>query len=161
MTDTIHVRRAEVKDLPTLARFGLALAQLHGAFDAGRFTVPEDGEAAFSQYFKGELAREDAVLLLAEIGATAVGYAFLRLEPASIEELRDAGAWLHDLYVAPGARARGVGRQLVEAAFAAARSLGSKSLMLSVSPHNASGRALFERMGFRTTMIEMRAELDD
>ena len=83
-----------------------------------------------------------------------------RIEPASIEELRDAGAWLHDLYVVSEARTRGVGRRLVEAAFDAARDLGSKSLMLGVSPRNLSGRALFARLGFRDTMIEMSARTE-
>ena len=154
----IQIRRAELKDLPILARFGLALAQLHATFDEQRFVVPGD-ETTFSRYFEGELARGDVVLLIAEIGPTPVGYAFVRVEPASIEELREQGAWLHDLYVSPEARARGAGRRLVEAAFDAARDLGSPSLMLGVSPHNANARVLFERLGFRPTMIEMTAEL--
>jgi len=162
MTDTpIQIRRADVKDLPILAKFGLALAQLHATFDERRFVVPEDGEVSFMRFFEAELAREDAVLLVAEIAATPVGYAFVRIEAASLEDLRGIGAWLHDIYVAPDVRARGVGRRLVEAAFDAARSLGSKSLMLGVSPRNASGRALFDRMGFRATMVEMRAELKE
>jgi GNAT superfamily N-acetyltransferase len=155
----IQIRRAEVKDLPILAKFGLALAQLHAIFDERHFVVPEDGEVSFLRFFEAELAREDAVLLVAEIAATPVGYALVRIEPASLEDLRGMGAWLHDIYVAPDVRARGIGRQLVEAAFDAARSLGSTSLMLGVSPRNASGRALFDRMGFRATMVEMRAEL--
>jgi GNAT superfamily N-acetyltransferase len=160
MTDTpIQIRRAEVKDLPILAEFGLALAELHGAFDERRFVVPEDGEVSFLRFFEGELGREDAALLVAEIAATPVGYAFVRIEAASLEDLRGRGAWLHDIYVIPDARARGVGRRLVEAAFDTARILGSTSLMLGVSPRNASGRALFDRMGFRATMVEMRAEL--
>ncbi|HYX27950.1 MAG TPA: GNAT family N-acetyltransferase [Pyrinomonadaceae bacterium] len=159
MTDQpIQIRRAQLKDLPTLARFGLALAQLHATFDEQRFVVPGD-ETTFSEYFAGELARDDVVLLLAQIDTKPVGYAFVRIEPASIEELREQGAWLHDLYVVPGARTRGVGRLLVESAFDAARDLGSPTLMLGVSPHNASGRALFERLGFRPTMIEMTAEI--
>jgi len=157
----IHIRRAGLKDLPTLAKFGLALARLHATFDKQRFIVPEGGEMALRRYFEGELARADAVVLIAEIAATPVGYAFLRFEPASIEELRAAGAWLHDIYVVAGSQSRGVGRGLVEAAFVAARRLGSPSLRLGVSPHNASGRALFSRMGFRPTMIEMSAEIDN
>src|SRR5262245_24959167 len=162
MTDTpIQIRRADVKDLPILAKFGLALAQLPATFDERRFVVSDDGEASFLRAFETELVGADAVLLIAEIAATPVGYAFVRIEPGSLEELRGTGAWLHDIYVAPEVRARGVGRRLVEAAFDAARSLGSTSLMLGVSPRNASGRALFDRMGFRATMVEMRAELKE
>lgn len=142
-----------------LASFGLALAQLHVTFDARRFVVPEEGEVRFLRFFEAELARADAVMLVAEIASTPVGYALVRLEAVSLEDLRGAGAWLHDIYVAPDARAHGVGRRLVDAAFDAARRLGSTSLMLGVSPHNTSARALFDQMGFRATMVEMRAEL--
>jgi GNAT superfamily N-acetyltransferase len=156
MADTsIQIRRAARTDLSMLAQFGQALGHLHTSFDEQRFVVPDEG--MFRQFFEGELAREDAVLLIAEIDSTPVGYAFIRSEPGSLEELRDAGAWLHDIYVKPDARTRGVGRRLVAAAFDAARQLGSNSLMLGVSPHNETGRALFERMGFRPTMIEMSA----
>jgi len=162
MTDTpIEIRRADVRDLAILARFGLALAQLHATFDERRFLVPEEGERRFLRFFEAELARADAVLLVAEISAAPVGYAFVRLEAASLEELRGRGAWLHDIYVAREMRARGIGGRLMEAAFDAARSLGSTSLTLGVSPQNASARALFDRMGFRPTMVEMRAELRD
>lgn len=152
-----QIRPATIDDLPILAKFGLALATIHASFDEQRFVVPD--ENTFYQFFAHELARQDAVLLIAEIDGAPVAYAFVRLEAASIEELRDAGAWLHDIYVMPEARSRGVGRRLVAAAFEAARELGSKSLMLGVSPHNTSGRALFEGMGFRGTMIEMRADV--
>jgi GNAT superfamily N-acetyltransferase len=53
------------------------------------------------------------VLLIAEDHATPVGYAFVRMEPASIEALCEPSAWLHDVYVDPPFRGGGVGRQLV------------------------------------------------
>jgi GNAT superfamily N-acetyltransferase len=162
MTDTpIQIRRADEKDPAMLAKFGLALGQLHVTFDERCFVVPEEGEASFMQFFEAELAREEAVLLVAEVASMPVGYAFVRIEAASLEDLRGTGAWLHDIYVAPNMRAHGIGRRRIEAAFDAARSLGSTSLMLGVSPRNASGRALFDRMGFRPTMVEMRAELSE
>ena len=154
----VEIRQAEDSDLPVLTEFGLALARLHASFDEQRFVVPD--ESSFRRFFEGELAREHAVILIAEIDNAPIGYAFVRLEPASIEALLDPAAWLHDLFIAPDARAVGAGRRLVEAAFDAARSLGSHKLMLGVSPHNASGRALFERMGFRPTMIEMAANMN-
>jgi GNAT superfamily N-acetyltransferase len=82
------------------------------------------------------------------------------MENASLEELRGPGAGLHDLYVTSGARSVGVGRLLVESAKDVARELGSASLMLGMSPHNGPAQRLFERLGFRPTMIEMRVEFN-
>jgi GNAT superfamily N-acetyltransferase len=162
MTNTpITIRRADVNDVTTLARFAVELANLHVSFDRRRFVAPEGGEAAFTSFFKGELARPEAVLLIAEIANAAIGYAFVRMEPRSFEDLRGSGAWLQDIFVAPDARSHGAGRRLVEAALEAARSLGSTSLMLDVSPRNAKGRSLFDSVGFRATMIEMRIEINE
>ena len=92
--------------------------------------------------------------------ASRSGYAFVRMEPRSLVEIRRAAAWLHDIYVDPEARRGGIGRLLLEAAKEAALRLGSSSLMLSASPHNAKAQALFQRAGLRPTMIEMRLELE-
>ena len=67
-------------------------------------------------------------------------------------------SWLHDVYVDPAFRGRGVGHQLVAAAIESARRLGSSSLMLGVSPGNAQARGLYERLGLRETMVEMRLD---
>jgi GNAT superfamily N-acetyltransferase len=157
----VRIRRATADDLRTLSIFGTRLAELHVSFDDRRFVSPDPPEPVYFKYFASQIARPDAALLIAELGATPIGFAFVRMEEESIEDLRGASAWLHDIFVDPEARGWGVGKQLVEAAIDAAHSLGSNNLMLSVSPSNASGRRLFESMGLRTTMIEMRIELGE
>jgi ribosomal protein S18 acetylase RimI-like enzyme len=154
----IQVRRAEDSDVQALADFALALAHVHKKIDARRFVVPEIN--AFLEFFESELARAETVLLIAEDRKIPVGYAFVRMEAASIEALSEPSAWLHDLYVDPQFRNQGVGRQLISKAIEAARRLGSRSLMLGVSPANASAIRLYERLGLRATMIEMRLDLE-
>ena len=74
------------------------MAELHTGFDSRRFIVPDGGEASFAEFFRLELDRPEAALLIAEDEQGLVGYAFVRMEIASVEELRGPGAWLHDLY---------------------------------------------------------------
>ena len=157
----VRIRRATADDLRALSIFGTRLAELHVSFDDRRFVSPDPPGPVFFEFFASQIARADAALLIAELGAAPVGYAFVRMEEESIEDLRGASAWLHDIFVDPEARGRGIGKRLVEAAIDAARSLGSSNLMLSVSPSNAPGRRLFESLGLRTTMIEMRIELGE
>ena len=153
------MRQAQETDLPHLARYGFALGRLHVGFDGERFATPQGGESAYAEFFRAEMQRPEAVLLLAVLGPQPVGYAFVRMEPMSLVDIRTAGAWLHDIYVDPEARRGGIGRLLLEAAKEAALRLGSSSLMLSASPHNTKAQALFQRAGLRPTMIEMRLEL--
>ena len=157
---TIRIRTAQDSDIGALAEFGLALANLHIEIDDRRFVLPEGGIHAFLEFFKGEFARPETILLIAEEQRTPVGYAFVRMEPASIEALCETSAWLHDLYVDPRFRGRGAGRLLVLAAIESAKQLGSSNLMLGVSTANTQARDFYERLGLRATMIEMRLDLE-
>ena len=156
----IRIRPAEISDLAMLSHFALELAHIHVQVDDRRFVVPDGGEHAFFQFFSTELERPEAVLLIAENDSIPIGYAFIRVEPASIEGLCKSSAWLHDVYVDPLFRGRGVGRQLVLKAIESAQQLGSSSLMLAVSPANSQARQLYERLRMRATMIEMRLDFD-
>jgi ribosomal protein S18 acetylase RimI-like enzyme len=156
----MRIRPADTRDLSALAEFGLALAHSHVALDDRRFMAPKGGIQAYVEFFTAELERRDAAVLIAEDHATPVGYAFVRMESGSLEALCERAAWLHDLYVDSRFRGNGVGRQLIVAAIESARRLGSSSLMLGVSPANAQAKRLYDRLGMRATMIEMRLELD-
>jgi ribosomal protein S18 acetylase RimI-like enzyme len=59
-------------------------------------------------------------------------------------------AHLRMLGVAPEAQGRGVGRALVEAAVALARTAGKERLTLGTMPEMAAARHLYEKMGFRS-----------
>jgi GNAT superfamily N-acetyltransferase len=159
--EQLLIRKAQETDLPVLAQFAVALSQLHQGFDAQRFVTDFHDNAGLIAYFCRELENNHSAILLADLAQRPVGYAFIRMEPGSLVDLRRPCAWFHDLYVDAQARGHGVGRRLVEAAIAVARDFGSDGLMLSVAPQNAPARSLFERMGLRATMIEMRMELID
>jgi ribosomal-protein-alanine N-acetyltransferase len=61
----------------------------------------------------------------------------------------DPEAQLVDIAVGPRDRGRGLGKSLLAAAVAAARSWGSSKLTLEVSAANAPALRLYERAGFR------------
>jgi GNAT superfamily N-acetyltransferase len=54
--------------------------------------------------------------------------------------------YLQDLFTAPEARGRGVGRALIEAVYAAAREAGVKRVYWQTHTTNAAGRALYDRV---------------
>jgi len=60
-----------------------------------------------------------------------------------------ASAWLDELYVAPSARGRGLGRRLVLAAIEAARGAGCVALDLEVEPGHEVAERLYETLAFR------------
>jgi L-amino acid N-acyltransferase YncA len=65
------------------------------------------------------------------------------------------------IYIVGGWRGKGVGRRLLEHLIEQARALGYHKMMLSAFPFNASGVALYERMGFtRAGVFHEMGQLD-
>ncbi len=137
-TAPVQVRSAGMDDLPALAAL----------FDGYRvfYGQPSDPERA-GAFLGQRLAKRDSHLLLALDGqGTPVGFAqlyplFTSVGTAPIE-------LLNDLFVAPQARAQGVGRALLRRAAADARARGAVRLELSTAVDNSTAQALYEAEGW-------------
>ena len=66
---------------------------------------------------------------------------------------------LYDIVVDPAHRGEGVGRMLLDATLAALEARGAPRAVLSTADRNEAAQRLFERAGFRRTMVEMTREL--
>jgi ribosomal protein S18 acetylase RimI-like enzyme len=150
------VRAAQPADLPAIARLAGELVRLHHGFDADRFMSVRNVEAGYARWFAKELDNDQAVLLAAEgDGGEIVGYAYGRLEPRDWNALLDAHGGVHDVFVAPEARQKGVARRLLEALVAALVEKGAPRVLLHTATANRAAQRLFRALGFRETMIEM------
>ena len=155
------IRRAERPDLPALGKLGASLVRDHYAFDSRRFLNPGPRlEEGYAHFLGSELAAADAAVFVAERRGAVIGYAYARIEPLSWQELRDVAGFIHDVVVAPEARGDGIGTRLVEAAAAWIAERGVPRVMLGTAEQNRDAQRLFERLGFRRTMIEMTREID-
>ena len=67
--------------------------------------------------------------------------------------------WVYNITVQPEFRRQGLARHLLGLAEDLARQEGYDALGLMVAEHNAAARALYERVGFRTTNLLMRKSL--
>lgn len=163
MADIIY-RRAEQRDLQELGTLGAQLVRVHHAFDPERFLAPEPGiEQGYAWFLGSELENEDAVIYVAERGApgqaTIVGYVYAGVEPRSWKELREAAGFIHDVVVVDEARDGGVGTRLLELASEWLEARAVPRVMLWTAERNPGAQRLFERLGFRRTMIEMTREV--
>jgi GNAT superfamily N-acetyltransferase len=155
----VTIRLAEPRDLPALGRLGAQLVRLHHALDTDRFMAPVDDIEDGYQWFLGtQLEEPDVVIYVAEQDGAVVGYAYAGLEPQSWKELRDPAGFIHDVLVDPAVRGGGIGTQLVDAAARWLEEHGAPRVMLWTAERNPGAQRLFERAGFRRTMIEMTRE---
>jgi ribosomal protein S18 acetylase RimI-like enzyme len=157
---TYAVRSATARDLPAVSRLAAELVRYHHALDARRFLLVEPLEQGYQRFLSAEIKNPNVVLLVAEEsrGKSVVGYAYGRLEPRDWNMLLDSYGALHDILVAKSARRSGVGELLVRETCARLEALGAPRVLLSTAVQNEAAQALFERVGFRRTMIEMTRE---
>ena len=162
----VSIRAARTDDGEALGRLGASLMRAHYAFDERRFLAPgAHAESGYASFLGTQLSSADSLVLVAERAAgerpvAVIGYVYAGIEPLSWKELRGEAGFIHDLLVSDEARALGVGQRLLDAAVAWLRERGMPRVMLWAAAPNAGAQRLFERNGFRPTMIEMTRDLD-
>lgn len=148
-------------DLSAVGILAGQLVRAHHAWDPARFMKPVDPERGYVRWFGKQLESEDAILLVAVDEAGVAGYAYAEMEPRNYNDLLDACAKLHDILVDERARRRGVGEALLREVFRIAAEKGAPRVLLLTAAQNAAAHRLFQRVGFRTTMLEMTRELEE
>ena len=156
----LTVRRGTSADVPALGRMGAQLMHVHYAFDPQRFLPPgQRPEAGYASFLRSQLQDDDVAVFVAERDGRVVGYVYAGVEPLSWKELRDRAGFVHDLVVLEDARRGGVATALMSAAIEWLATLKLPRVMLWTAHQNAAAQGLFERLGFRRTMVEMTREL--
>ena len=154
------VRRAIESDAPALGRLGGLLLRAHYEFDRQRFMAPgDDPESGYASFLRWQMQEDDVAIFVAEQDGQVVGYVYAGLEPQSWKELREAAGFIHDVIVDAAGRRTGVASALVEAAAQWLKERGAPRVLLWTASPNEAAQRLFERLGFRRTMIEMTREL--
>ena len=101
-------------------------------------------------YLERQCATHDGCVMVADAGAALAGFICVVAsargdspdDPASY-------AWVHDVFVRPEHRRRGVATALLEASETFVRSRGARQLRLAVLDRNHDARALYRGLGFR------------
>ena len=135
--------------------------QAHYAFDPQRFLAAGQGAArGYASFLGSVLDSPDACIFVADDAGDVAGYVYAALEPLSWKELRGPAGFIHDVAVREDVRRSGIATRLLEAAVAWLREHGAPRVLLWTAAPNAAAQALFRRLGFRDTMVEMTMEFD-
>jgi ribosomal protein S18 acetylase RimI-like enzyme len=160
MTSPLTIRPALAADEQALGRLGSLLVIEHYEFDPQRFLAPRpDMPQAYGHFLASQIGQPDKLVLVAEQAGAIVGYGFAGIEGFDYMALRGPAAVLYDLVVDPDHRRQGIGTALLDAAFVRLSELGAPRVLLFTAEKNHAAQSVFERSGFRRTMIEMTREL--
>lgn len=133
----MDIRQATVLDLDRVAPLFDAYRQFYGR--------PSDIHGARG-FLAARLEQQQSVILLAEEGAEPLG--FTQLFPSFTSTGMAQIFILNDLFVAPQARGRAVGKALLDAAESHCRAQGAVRLALSTAVDNLAAQALYEGAGW-------------
>jgi ribosomal protein S18 acetylase RimI-like enzyme len=152
------VRTAKQGDLDTMAAMAADLVRFHHDIDGDRFLLPDRVQEGYRWWFGKELENADAILLVAEIADVVVGYVYGRIEERDFNMLLSRHAALHDVFLGEGARGTGAAEAMLTRFLEIAKERGVPRTVLHTATSNHRAQALFRRLGFRSTMIEMTRE---
>lgn len=132
------IRRATLDDVAAAAPL----------FDQYRQFYREPSDIALAQrYLHARLARDESVLLLAELADGSLA-GFCQLYPGFCSLAAAPIFVLYDLYTAPQQRQRGIAGGLLTAAAQHARDCGHVRLELSTARDNLAAQALYHAHGW-------------
>jgi ribosomal protein S18 acetylase RimI-like enzyme len=160
MSAAPSIRPATLKDVGVIGRLGALLVREHHDFDPQRFIAATPRtEGQYGGYLGTQLEEPNIVILVAERDGEVIGYTYSGVEGTDYMSLRGPAGVMYDIVVDPDHRQQGIGRLLVDATLEALKSKGAPRVVLSTAERNAAAQRLFDRAGFRRTMIEMTREL--
>ncbi|KPK57604.1 MAG: hypothetical protein AMJ59_18645 [Gammaproteobacteria bacterium SG8_31] len=136
-TSGVRIIRAGAADVARLAPLFRAYLRFYGR---------TPGLSAPEEFLRARLRSMDSLIFLAEIGGRAIGFAQLYPSFDSIE--LDKILILHDLFVEPDARRRGVARGLMEAVRQYGETVGACGIGLATAIDNDGAQALYEQLGY-------------
>jgi GNAT superfamily N-acetyltransferase len=132
-TSRIDIRREDILS-PVVQRL---ISALNAELDA---RYPEEGANHF-RLDPEEVADGRGAFLVAYVAERPLGCGAVRRIDSAVAEIKR-------MYVAPEARGRGVGRQVLVELEAEARRLGATRLVLETGPRQPEALALYSRAGF-------------
>ena len=157
----VAIRGAAPADVPAIGRLGALLVRVHHDLDPQRFIAAgPDTENRYGWFLGTQLEEPNVIILVAEQDGEVIGYTYSGVEGNDYMALRGPAGVVYDIVVDPAHRKQGVGQMLLGATLDALKARGSPRVVLSTAERNASAQRLFDRAGFRRTMIEMTRELE-
>jgi ribosomal protein S18 acetylase RimI-like enzyme len=138
-----------------------AVAKLFDAY-RGFYQQPSNFEQSRAFIAERMVGNESAIFLAQDENAEALGFVQLYPTFSSIDAHR---TWLlSDLFTAPAARGRGIGRLLMNMARDFAQQTGAKGLVLETATDNVTAQGLYESLGYVrdtgyfTYMLDLRQD---
>lgn len=147
----MQFRVASMADLPRLQELEQAVVEAERPFNQ---TIKSDNAIYYD--LEDLITSEKAHLLLVEADGeiVATGYAQIRDSKKSLKH--EKHSYLGFMYVSPDFRGKGLNGQIIERLINWSKSKGMSDCYLDVYSENESAIKAYEKVGFKSSMVEMK-----
>ena len=152
------VRRCRPQDLDRVAGLWTALTVHHARLDPV-FSLRRDADERIRALLSAQLRDSDTAIFVVEESGDLLGFCTVHIDraPPILEEVERAE--ITDLGVRDGARRRGHGRTLVEAAIGWVAERGIERVEVRVASRNDEGQGFWRALGFGVLMDVLQRRL--
>jgi ribosomal protein S18 acetylase RimI-like enzyme len=155
----MKVRTAHPDDLDAIESLWLEMMRFHSDLDDYFVTIPE-AETVHRKYMKSILEGDSSQVLVVDDGGKIMGYLVMKVCDNPPIYPHKKYVQISALSVGERHRRKGVGCQLVKAAFKRSHDQGITRVECSVAVKNPVSRAFWKKLGFRATVERCFLDLD-
>jgi GNAT superfamily N-acetyltransferase len=147
MAEQVEIRRARADEREALLGLWLRLIEHHRRLDPA-YPLPGALRLGLQSEIDRGLSRAGCAIWLALVGSAPVGFAFAEAERGAARGDASAVGWIHELWIEPAWRRRGLASRLVEQAHAFLDARGGR-IAVRVEAANSDALAFWRSRGFR------------
>jgi N-acetylglutamate synthase-like GNAT family acetyltransferase len=148
-TDTIVIRKAVVKDVPSVLELWKELMDFHKELDRF-FSRSATGHKQFAEFVTGHIKNENSCVIVAEHNGNLVGFCLATISKyPPVLKLKEYGEIL-GMAVSGKCRQRGIGARLLKALRQWFLKRGIKRIEVRFATANKVAERFWTKMGFQT-----------
>ena len=153
---TLNYRKATLCDIPQL----LNLEQC--VVDAERpFNPLIKAERAFYYDIENLITSDNSYLVVAEDGHSIIGTGYAQIRKSKVYLQHEVHSYLGFMYVSPKYRGHSINKKIIDRLIIWSKNKGIKNFYLDVYSQNTSAVKAYEKVGFKSCLVEMKLSLPE
>ena len=158
MENEINTREAVENDVLAMVELWKEMMDLHKIFDA-LHTRREDGHEKFAEFIGSNIAKEDWIVLVAEVNGKIIGFIQAKLSeyPPVIRTTKYGE--IMDIAVKESYRRKGAGQKLVEEVKSWFKSQNISRVEVRAAVGNEMSKSFYRKTGFRPFLEALFCEI--
>ncbi|HLD31397.1 MAG TPA: GNAT family N-acetyltransferase [Patescibacteria group bacterium] len=153
------VRKAKLKDVNKITKYGVNLLKQHYAFDP-YFAPVKNVNKIYQKFFRSCIYAKTRLLLVAEEDKKIIGYALGEISSRPpVFKIRKTG-FISDIFVEKNSRKNGIAKQFLAELKKWFKNKKLKHIELTVHVKNEVGKKAWNNYGLRDSIIKKRVDIE-